>query len=464
MGDKRTIELYIRAVRGSVELKQFFVNGLSVLEWHCESRLILEGKTSKCILNYYWKMGKYYTVKVVAVDDSFAEVTVKSPVYLPSLDLKVNNVSLLFNPETLKIDVSYHVCSNGTDWTHLLLFSYKMFDERVLPIYIFYDQRYMREESIKRADAIVEYFRAFNLSIEKVDYQGLEWLCRSMPKSVLILVNPLRDFRGNRLQNAIPAPLIDPDGDGFIKEHSKYGKSFLYDWMKDGGLIFISVGSIQPYKRILYRDGGYCYTYDSHDLFDAHYFLTDAYGDKSIINGFFVLGNYTPVRVSCSMGLHYRESDFGFDKDAMENYGLQFYCYGDYKLYFMGGVLNLSMPVFFRVGMGGWLAMGDDNYWLSNYEFAHDLFMIFLQKVWDSEWVPYGWYWDNGCSFYSGYGSLQAEGTLETEFIPFGIVGNKLFLRVVCIAYCDDFEAGLLFCHIIEVQKGDGHWFWRSVS
>ncbi len=80
------------------------------------------------------------------------------------------------------------------------------------------------------------------------------WL-RKEENIILILVNPLKDNKGNSLTSAIPAPLSYPSNNGYISDNSKYGRSFLYDWMNDKGLVLVTIGSSEPYKRILYSDG-----------------------------------------------------------------------------------------------------------------------------------------------------------------------------------------------------------------
>jgi hypothetical protein len=451
--DGRNIELYVKVIRGNVELKQFFVNDDAVNSWTADKHIIREGESSKCLLKYPWKMGNYYTIKVITTDDQSMELTAKAPEVFPSLKLEITQVNVTICFETLKVNVTYSAYSNGTDSMHMLLFTYLSFEWPSRPIYIFYDPRYMTDESLKRAEIIINHFKDHNIIIERADYTTLEKLSKDMPRVILILINPLKDYMGKRIENAAPAPLVDPNGNGLLKDDSKYGKSHLYDWMRDKGLILITVGSLQPYKRILYSEGTYSRAKDSYKPLDAHIFLTDASGEKSIINGSFVLGDYTPVRISSTLGLAYREATFGFDKDSMEEYGIHYYAYGDYKLPYADSYLNLTLPVFIQVGDGGWLAMGDGEYWLEDKELAHDLLMIYLQSIWDSTWVPYGWYWDNGAAFYSNYQATSYAGCIETECIPSKIVENELVIRVMGIAYSSDLCKSIISQQIISYQK-----------
>ncbi len=439
----RSIELYVKVREGDVELSQFFVDDNPV-GWIADKPIIHEGESSHCTLKFRWKAGEHYTIKVVTTDGKSADFIVQAPLITPIFRLELRNVKATVKNERIEVEANYWVLSNGTDSTHVLLFTYLYFNPSKRPVYIFYDPNYMPTEGLRRAETIISLFKIYNISIEKADYNALQEFSRKKPKIILILINPLKDYKGKLLKDAAPASLLDLNENGLIRDDSKYGKSLLYDWMKDDGLIFVTIGSLQPYKRLVYSSGAYSYTKDSKEPFDAHFFLTDASGERSIINGSWVLGNYTPTRVSCSLGIAFREAAFGFDKDSMEKYGLQYYAYGDYNLPFKGTVLNLTLPVFIRVGSGGWLALEDGENWLDNEELAHDLLMMFLHEVWDSIWVPYGWYWDNGAIFYANYNVISLNGSAETEFMPLKILTNKLFIRLVGVAYSSDVGSGTL--------------------
>ncbi|MEM2127529.1 MAG: hypothetical protein QXH67_04820 [Candidatus Bathyarchaeia archaeon] len=450
--NERRIELSVEVRSGSVELKQFFVNGLTVYKWSSDKKVISEGERTRCILEFPWRMGKEHVISLVTVDDQIIEVIERAPEIDPELYFNVKSKTSLNILGSIKFGVNYQVEGFGIDDLQIILFVYRSFERSNRSVYVFYDARFLSEEGLRRADAIIKCFRSFNVTVEPLDYRGLELLSKDMPRAILILVNPLKDGSERRLLDAAPAPLIDPNGNGYIRDDSRYGRSHIYDWMMDKGLILVTVGSNQPYKRILYGDGYYRLARDSLEAFDAHFYLTSASGKESIINGSFTLGSYSPTRISGSLGLSYREESFAFDKDSLERNGLTYYSYGDYKLNTKRGVLNLSLPVFIRVGKGGWLAMGDNDYWLSDEKLSHDLFQIYLQSVWDSDWIPYGWYWDSGTSFHRGRGLIRAEGSLETEMIPLDIIGEKLSIRILGIAYSRDLERGIILERIFEHQ------------
>lgn len=360
----------------------------------------------------------------------------------PTLTFDIENVAIASDAKSIKFGVTYSAETNNTDTLQMLLFVHKSFLETNRPIYMFYDSQLMTSEAIQRADTIIRYFNAYNITINTVSYKALETLAKQMAEILLIIIDPLKDREGRRLENALPAPLIDSNKNGYIRDDSKYGKSILYDWMKDEGLILVTAGSLQPHKKILYGDGVYTYTKDSTIPFDTHEYLTEASGNKSIIKGGFTLGNYTSSRISAGLGLEYRETPYGFDEDAVRGYGLQFYSYGNYKL--QGS--NLSLPVFIRVGKGGWLAMDDSEYWLSDRTLAHDFFMIYEHAVWDSEWIPLGWYDDSGTT-YSRYKQVETttlSGNIATEAIPIAEAADKVILRVLGIAYSNQQQEGAL--------------------
>jgi hypothetical protein len=125
--------------------------------------------------------------------------------------------------------------------------------------------------------------------------------------------------------------------------------------------------------------------------------------------------------------------------------GLTYYAYGDYRLSKLQGNLNLTLPVFIKVGLGGWLAMGDEEYWLQDQSLAHDLFMIYLQSVWDSSWIPFGWYWDSGGAFVKNdYGIIKMNGTLETEAIPSALLDNGITIRIIAVSQSTELNKGIV--------------------
>jgi hypothetical protein len=458
--DKRSIELHVRVERGSIELDHLSVNNTVVRSWSADKHTVKEGEETTCVLEYHWRMGRDYVIKLVTANRQTAEVTTTTPETAPTLSVNITNVNVNSSSGFLNVTAEYEANGDGVDTLHMVLFTYSSFENWSDNVYIFYDPDYMANESINRADAIVRYFDSYGVPIYKIDYNALEILsgAKGSParRCMLIVVNPLKDKSGRKLYDAMPAPLVDPNGNGIVRDDSKYRKSFLYDWMADEGLILVTVGALQPHKRILYSDGVYGFASDATAPFDAHRFLTNASREESIINGGFTLGGYTPVRASDTLGLSYRDELFGFDKDAMERYYLQYYAYGDYRLPYEQGNLNLTLPVFIRVHEGGWLAMGDRGFYLGDEQFAHDLFMVYMQGVWNSEWIPYGWYWDSGCTFHNCCGTLLANGTLETELVPSDIVGGGLVVRVVAIAYSSDLDSGIVleqttWCWIPEV-------------
>jgi hypothetical protein len=449
--DSRVIEITAEADRGKIELNQFFINDEAVPAWDSDKKVIAEGETSRCLLDYPWKMGNIYRIKLVATDGKSAELVTEAPEVTSSLKLASENITSSQKAGSITVNATYSAFSNGTDSLHVLLFTYQSYENAQRSIYIFYDTQYMTEETLRRADAIIDYFDVYAVDIEKVDYNDLESMSDTT-KSILILLNPLKDKQGKQIENVIPAPLIDTDRDGFIKDDSRYGKSLLYDMMYDNDLILVTVGTLQPYKRILYRDGVYNQALDSTVMFDANHFLTEATNGESIINGSFVLGNYSAVRISGTMGLSVSRSSFGFDKNAMERHALHYYGYGDYNLTYNDANLNLTLPVFIQVSEdGGWLAMGDDKSGLDSEQLAHDLFLIYLQSIWDSNWIPYGWYWDSASTFKSYGGEFNVTNNLATS-IPTKILGDTIVVRLVAIAYSSELDKGLLAEQTVEYE------------
>lgn len=450
--ENRTVELYVQVERGSIELSQLVVNETVVRSWSEDNPVIEEGEEARYLVEYPWRMNENYTIEFVTVGGQPTQLIAESPEIAPNLSMNLKKVDVITSSEGTKVEASYEAEGTGVDMLHTSLFTYSSFEEEDRNWYIFYDPDFMAYESIRRADTLITFFDRFNLTIYKVDYTALELLSGSTPQIGLIVVNPLKDGGGRRIENALPAPLIDPNENGYIRDDSRYGKSFVYDWMKDEGLVLVTVGSLQPHKRILYSDGIYSFAQDAPHTMDTHQFLTDASGKEPIIKGGFTLGDYNPGRISGTLGLPYIDGSFGFDKNAMEQHGLQYYAYGDYQLSYEQDQLNLTLPVFIQVDQGGWLAMTNKGYWLTDEQVSRSLFLIYMQSVWNSEWIPYGWYWDSGGATYNCSGILEVNGTKETEVIPTDIIGDKIVVRMIGVARSTDLNMGTKVEQMVEYE------------
>jgi hypothetical protein len=260
----RKIECDLKVTKGEIELKQFFLNNNSINTWFTSKKVIRSGEVVTCVLEYPWKMGKVYKITLKTMDERYAELVARAPELVPNLELEIINTNSTQSASNLQLDIQYQSIGNGTDSLHMILFTYLFFERQNRPIYIFYDSRYMADESIKRADCIVNYFNDYKINIIKTNYESLEKLSIELPNIILIIVDPLITHQGNKIRDALPAPLLDPNYDGYIRDNSKYGKSILYDWMVDKGLILITVGSITPHQKIFYSDGIYQYNKDSY--------------------------------------------------------------------------------------------------------------------------------------------------------------------------------------------------------
>lgn len=447
---KRSIEFSVKVEKGNIKLKDLFVNNDTVYDWSADKTIVKEGDQANLTLSYSWIENKEYTLELLVVDNRTTELKVKAPTIMPSVDLEIGNITVIKTSNTIQVSAMYNATGYGTEELQTILFTYLSYKEQDRSIYLFYDKKYMADESIRRADAIISHFSTYNMSIRKVDFPGLSKLAKEKPKIVLILITPLKDRFGKGLPDALPAPLIDPNMSGSIKDDSTHSKSFLYDWMKDNGLVLVTIGSLEPYKRILKADGSYVSATDSVEQFDAERFLTDANltatpYEKMIKGGKYMYGSYSSVRISDTLGLSNRQTSFYFDKDVLRRYNISYYGYGDYSLPSEKGFLNLTLPAYLKVGEGGWLAMDDDELSISDNDLAHDLFLIFMQAPWNSMWIPYGWYWDSCGNFtVNPYGMIRSGGILETEAMPFDLFQDKITIRIVCIARSRETGKGII--------------------
>jgi hypothetical protein len=277
----------------------------------------------------------------------------------------------------------------------------------------------------------------------------MEELSKLRPKIILIFINPLKNENNNTVDNALISPIIDSDGDGFAKDNSLHNKSILYDWMMDDGLIFITLGSVKSYSNVMSENQELYILKDINNSLNLNLFLPIS-SEKNIINNNFQLTEYSPSRISQTLGLSRRIEKYGYDKNAIEKNGINYYAYGDYVLYNYGVTYNLTLPVFIPIGEGGWLDVGDENHNMDKEQLAHELFMLYLQSIWDSDWIPYGWYWDSGSSIYNSTGKLSLNGNLSSENIPSNILNKKISFKIIAFAYNSDLDKMVVTNQILK--------------
>ncbi|MCP8311983.1 MAG: hypothetical protein L6M37_03405 [Candidatus Methylarchaceae archaeon HK02M1] len=429
---------------GAIELNRLFIDGTPILTWLPEKIILEKGEETSITISYHWLPEKIYNIDVYALPDTRGYIEAESPVIEPNITLQLGNCTVQEIDGVKIVSVPYEIESLANDWIHVILFTYQYYDKYPRPLYVFYDPVFMAPSSIERASAFTELALNYGISAQRINYTMLEAIGKVRPPAMIIFFDPLMDWLGKEVHDALPGVVLDPDEDGHVRDDSAYGKSLLYDWMYDDGLILVTIGSTQPHKYILYTDGRVNFNLDSFKWSDASFFLTSGGEESELFRGNFGIGDYTPTRITSSLGIERWWSLQAFDKDSMTNEGIEFYSYGDYNLPYQGDLYNLTLPAFIRVGDGGWLALGDDYNQMSDEKVIHDLMMILLHAPWDSIWIPYGWYWDNSAKFYQTQGAeFCVDGTLNTEGIPSHII-DRLTVRVLAIAYNSDYNEILI--------------------
>jgi hypothetical protein len=447
--NSRSIELDILNKRGKLEIKKIIINNYELSNFTIKNVTLLDSEKFNCKINYHWKMNELYVIEVISKSGAVSNKTI-SPSIEPKIDIKINQINTEVQDDFIKFNVNYNLSSTGTDMIKTILFSYNSYNISDREIYLFYDELFMGDESIDKANTIIMYFNQYDLNITKIDYDRLDEISKLRPKIILIFINPLKNENNQTVDNAIISPLIDYDEDGFVKNNSIYNKSILYDWMMDDGLVFISIGSVKPYSNILSQNREIYSLKDSNNSLNKSIFLPISSAEGNIINSNFHLSEYFPSRISKTLELSRRTESFGYDKNIIEKNGIDYYAYCDYKLYLNDNILNLTLPVFIPVGEGGWLDLGDEEHIMDKEHIAHDLFMLYFHSIWDSEWIPYGWYWDSGSSVYNSTGKININGNLNSENVPSNIINGKVCLKIITFAYNQDLSKGVF---TYQIQK-----------
>jgi len=253
----------------------------------------------------------------------------------------------------------------------------------------------MPQKTVKDVRSFLNQSRIFGLNVQTVDWASLSELAQSKPKSVLCIFQPLINRSNEELYGALPACLIDPDQDGHVRDDSKYGRSLVYDWEKDQGLIFVTIGgrAALPNIYILYQNETSSPNLDKKEWPDASLFFTDS-NDIFVNAGAGGPGTYIGSKITKTLGLHEWFGEWGFWNDRMEALNMSFYGYSSWILH---RNMNLSMPCFIKVGSGGWLSF--DNFYapwkLDPESLGYDLAIILFHSVWDGVWLDSGWNYDS---------------------------------------------------------------------
>jgi len=418
--------------RYEFELDSLFINGSKTFTWIPDKTVLKPGENTSIKVFFYWFKGKIYNItltaksKEQAVNSSF---TFKAPTFNNVLKINVVNVYTESIDFMNKINIQYNIEALGYSNIYIRLYTFKDFLNESLPIYVFYDYRYMSRNTTNLIDTFILNAERYGLNITRADWSLLEKLAISRSKCILIIFYPLSSVNKPILIGSLPSCIIDPNHSRGIADNSKYGKSLIYDWMRDYGLVFITVGpkASQPNIWILYEDGYAEKNLDKLSDDDSYMYFTDA--NNPILAGYGGIGNYLGSRIAETLGLHLWKGDWGFDINAMIRMNISFYSYSNWKLIKGSEVFNLSMPCFIRVGRGGWLCLDDYFQPLPMDAVINDLIALIRHSPWSKEWHPVGWMYDSVYTYESGH-NLSKSNTL-TVIIPKSELKGRFIIDIV---------------------------------
>ncbi len=426
--DGRYINFEVEALgEYSIDIMQVYINNTECLI--NADRKHLEPETSTNIsVQYPWVSNQTYLLRVETKQGVYDEAIIKTQEIKPLLSFNLTDIMRTVNDNGTELTFSYNINSTGFSYVNTAFFVYKSYNLTNREIYIFYDQRYMPLSTIQRIDSFLSITKDFGMNVNKVNWEALEGLAESKPQAILILFNPLKSENGDVYYNSAPSCLLDPSEDGFIRNGSVYNKSLVYDWEKDHGLVFISVGSNQaPSKWIIAKNGT---AYEPIDKDHSDKFFIDTPG------AFRGMGSNTiiPTRIGQTLGLHAWFGSWRLDTSVLdESIGISnYYAYG-----FLPNT-NLSQPCFVKVGKGGWL-YGGDGLNIDDGGIMRDLAMIIQHAPWNGEWFgPNSWNYDSGFKFYpTNGGILTKDDQISTGLIPSEDV-NTFVLRILLFAHDSD--------------------------
>jgi len=420
-----------------VELSYITINRSKVFTWSPDKEVLKPGEKAVVDVFFYWIKGVKYVITVTGMGKGQyvnSSTTVNTPVFSSKLEISITGVHAeRIDGGLTRINITYLLESVGYSNVNIRVFTCRSYTNTSIPIYVFYDYRYMPRNTLNLIDKLVGEASKHGVNISRASWERLEELVEDRSRCILILMYPLSSTNIPLLNAALPACIVDPNRSGGIADNSRYGKSLVYDWMRDNGLILVTVGSSasQPNTWILYGDGYAGRNLDKSAYEDSCIQLTDA--NIIIMSGSGGCGVYMGSKISETLGLHVWNGDWGFDIDGMIRENIRFYSYANWRLKTPKGVFNLSMPCFVRVGSGGWLSLDNRFLPLPAEAVVNDLVAILKHSPWSMDWYPYGWMYDNGYVNESGQ-NITKTGKISLT-IPHGVKGG---IMVVAAGYDRD--------------------------
>jgi len=449
--DRRYIQVVLD-VKTRTKVHTVLVNGERVFTWYAEN-VSVGGVSTKRVLVYYpWVVGTSYRVEVVVDDGKVWATATAMPIAIyMTINVEDVRVSPPMRGLAGNLTVRYHINSSGYSNISVMAF-FSKYEQRNLPICVFYDKNFMPNETIERADTLVKVLTEFGFEVRKLNWIGLEDVANRKESCVLVVLNPLMDRNGTEVYDVLPSVIIDRNENGFIRDDSAYKKSYLYDWMVASGMVLITPDSTQPNWNIIYDDGRVERTGDKYSWNDAATVLTPT--TKSVQMGYGSAGHpYTKLKIENTLKLLTWNGKWGFAEDALKNTSLEYYPYGAFLLRIKQGSFVTYLPAFVRTQKGGWLTMGDlalqskEQWSLKPVELAK----LILHEPWNMQWLKEGWNYDSGKVDYPVAGGVLNLSSEISITLPEGTPSGKYTLRLIAMGYDNDNSSYTIIRHTEQV-------------
>jgi hypothetical protein len=423
--DGRYINFEVKATGDySIDITKVYMDNTECV-FNGERNHLEPGTSTNISIQYPWTSNQTYLLRVETKQGSYDEEIFETPEIKSLMNFTLTDITQDKSHSGTELTVSYSINITGFSYVNTALFLHKSYNQTNREIYIFYDQRYIPKSTIQKIDEFLSITKDLEMNVKKVTWEALAGLVESKPRAILILFNPLKTENGDVYYNSAPSCLLDPGEDGFIRNGSVYNKSIVYDWQKDHGLVFISVGSNQAPSEWIIAQNGTAYEPLDKDLSDK--FFIDTQGAFRGM-GF---NTITPTRIGQTLSLHAWFGSWRLDTSILEEaVGIDnYYAYG-----FLANT-NLSQPCYVKVDEGGWLHCGE-GLTLDDGGIMRDLAMILRHAPWNGAWLgPNAWNYDSGSNYYpTNGGILNIEDEISTGWIP-DEAGNSFVLRILLLAY-----------------------------
>lgn len=367
----RELELaLLNASPRSTRLSRVLIDGMEVLTWDSDLRLLNSMEQTLLRLRYNFQAGATHQVEIETDRGQRASTEFTTPAIPIGLDVIRFQPRVSSDDQQVKVELALQL--SGYNTVTLLIEPYASYATQPLPIYLF-DGGFLSEPARTYADAFLHWAERLDppLSVQRVNWESLEQLARARTAGIVVIFTPLQAHDGP-IDDSLPAVLLNSN------DRDQGGLAFLQSWLR-AGLVLVTPTTTHPLRVILRDDRrvefppaanpGQMLTGKVNTWWSvtARY-ARDSASARALLWGRYQ-GEYGGVGELADSQLYgYREATNQFTQGPEE---------------IRGRALHLYNPFFLKSGRGGWLALSTDP--PAPDTLGHDLALLLTHAPWQAQ-------------------------------------------------------------------------------